>query len=203
MRHVRNQKGMALVMALVLAAVTLAFTAALLYMITQGTRMSGLEKRYTTALGAAKGGVEIATKIIDYDGNDPAALTANPSTSACVTSKLNNATASWAGCSGSSTSLDATQNPDFTLTLGTAPDVYAVSVKIVDTVAGNSPPVPGGSGGGASGGMVDTAGVVEGGASGGGVIRPMHVPFIYTVLVHSQRQNNPEEVADLTFVYAH
>ena len=51
----KSRNGIALITTLVLALIALAFTGAMLYMLTSGTRMSGVERRYTTALEAAKG----------------------------------------------------------------------------------------------------------------------------------------------------
>jgi len=51
----KSRKGIAFITTLILALIALAFTGAMLYMLTSGTRMSGAERRYTTALEAAKG----------------------------------------------------------------------------------------------------------------------------------------------------
>ncbi len=53
-----NEKGMALITTLVLGLIALVFIGALLYILTTGTRISGTEKRYSTALEAAKGGAQ-------------------------------------------------------------------------------------------------------------------------------------------------
>lgn len=54
-----NEKGIALLTTLILGLVALAFIGALLYFLTSGTRFSGTEKRYYTALEAAKGGADL------------------------------------------------------------------------------------------------------------------------------------------------
>ncbi len=59
-----NERGFALVMALILSVVVLATVSALLYLIIQGTSMSGYQKRYETSLESAKGGVDFVTKAI-------------------------------------------------------------------------------------------------------------------------------------------
>jgi hypothetical protein len=46
----RSEKGIVLVVVLVLSAVALALMTAMIYMITIGTQISGLQKRYKTAL---------------------------------------------------------------------------------------------------------------------------------------------------------
>jgi hypothetical protein len=60
-----NEKGIALVMVLVLSAIALAIMAGLIYMVTSGTQISGMEKRYKTALEAAKGGTDVAHQVIN------------------------------------------------------------------------------------------------------------------------------------------
>ena len=50
-----NEKGVALIVTLVLGFAALAFIAGLFYMLNTGTEVSGTEKRYYTALAAAKG----------------------------------------------------------------------------------------------------------------------------------------------------
>ncbi len=202
MRYLRNNRGIALVMALILAAVSLAFASALLYMSARGTKMSGLTKRYKTSLGASKGGVEIASDIINKGGLDASGLATIPN-STCLDEKLYNNTGQWVSstnCAAGADSEDPTTLPDITLSVGTAPNQYNIFIKIIDTVKGNSPPVAGGSGT-----VIDTKGVVESGAggAGSGTITPPHMPFLYTVVAYSQNATNADENAWITFVYAH
>ncbi|UCG78220.1 MAG: hypothetical protein JSV21_11830 [Nitrospirota bacterium] len=203
MRYIKNEKGIALAMALILAAITLAFSSSLIYIATQSTKISGLQKRYKTALGAAKGGVDLSTKTIEYAGIDPSGLAVigDPS---CLDVKLNNKTVDWTAggfCAGNQITTDVKSSPDITFTLGAAPNpVYNVSVKVIETIPGNSPPVTGGTGGGQGG--IDTQAVVEGG-TGSGKIEPMHVPFLYTVEVYTVNSANTDEVSQVTYLYAH
>ncbi len=201
---------MALVMSLILAVISLAFASSLLYLGVQGTRMSGLEKRYRTAIGAAKGAVEHSTKVIDYNGNDPAAMAtfddAGIRSQGCFIEKLNSETVNWPAqticstLSGDQLTSDVTVAPDMMLALGASPHQYMVSVKVIETIPGNSPPVTGGTGGGQGG--IDTKAVVEGG-SGSGIIKPMHMPYLYIVEVQSVNTDNADEVAHITYLYEH
>jgi hypothetical protein len=50
-----SREGMAFITVLVLAAIALAFTAVMLYLITSGTKITGIETRYTSSLEVAKG----------------------------------------------------------------------------------------------------------------------------------------------------
>jgi len=63
----KSEKGIALLTTLILGLVALTFIGALLYMLSTGTKMSGIEKRYTTALDAAKGGAELVITKIEND----------------------------------------------------------------------------------------------------------------------------------------
>ena len=64
----KNEKGIALVMVLILALISLALVSALLYMMTQGTTMSGGQKFYRTAEEASYGGMELAMGYISGRG---------------------------------------------------------------------------------------------------------------------------------------
>ena len=71
MNILKNERGIALVLVLVLSVIVLAITAGLIYMVTQGTRFSGMQKRYKTALEANIGGVEAIEHIIILRGESP------------------------------------------------------------------------------------------------------------------------------------
>lgn len=64
MNILKNERGIALVMVLVLSVIVLAITAGLIYTVTQGTRFSGVQRMYKTALDANIGGVEIFEHMI-------------------------------------------------------------------------------------------------------------------------------------------
>jgi len=225
MRYARNEEGMALVMSLILAVITLAFSAALIYMVTQGTRMSGLEKRYATALDAAKGGVEVILGAIN-DGGYVADSNITVENFDCLNEKLNKKTEYWnkdyttdppgdlAYCTlPNATWTNAKEEPDITFSLGSGKDQYNLYLKIIDTVKGNSGPVyGGGTGGGSSGGMgkgfLNVSAVVgsprAGGSSSG--ITTMHIPYLYAIEVWSERvtaSSETDSASKLTLLYAH
>jgi Flp pilus assembly pilin Flp len=60
----RNEKGIALVTVLILALIALALISTLIFMVTQGTKVSGFYKRYATSLDAGYGGAEIITSLV-------------------------------------------------------------------------------------------------------------------------------------------
>lgn len=67
MKIFRNEKGIALVTSLMITLISLTIILALLYMVTRGVQVSGMQKRYRTVLDAAYGGANIMTKdIIPY-----------------------------------------------------------------------------------------------------------------------------------------
>lgn len=203
-RHGNNNRGVALVTALLMMVISLAIILAALYMITRGTTVSNLTRQYHSEHDAAYGGADFVTKelipkvmsglnfatIGNYNG-----LVNYPVASGCFANKLRLATVSW-GCSDNGLNLDPANggNPDIQLTLaGTASSSsFNVLVKIVDTVPGNS------STSGTTG--LNSASAVAGGASGE-AITPMHIPYSYRVEVQAQRTANPLERANLTGVY--
>ena len=71
-RQRKSEKGVVLVLVLILCAVSLAIITALMYMITTGTQMSGMQKRYRTALEAGLAASDIITQIIAQQGDKTA-----------------------------------------------------------------------------------------------------------------------------------
>jgi len=63
-----SERGVALIMVLVLSAIGLIVMTTVLYVIMMGTQLSGSEKRYRTAHEAALGGIDVVRKIIQDQG---------------------------------------------------------------------------------------------------------------------------------------
>jgi hypothetical protein len=200
-----TEKGIALVMVLILAAISLAIMAALIYMITVSTQVSGIQKRYRTALEAGKGGAFVAFQTIGAGGNPNLGLTnfSMPSTDVsgtnCFTAKLNNATADWpkdgSGNDICDTSFNIDPNSsssyDWSFQLGTMP-AYNVYAKIVDTVNGNSSRSVD-----ASETLIKT-GVVNANA---GEVPVKSYPYLYTIEVQAVNSSNTAEKADYSVLY--
>lgn len=70
MKIIKNEKGVALLMVLLIATITLAVTTTMLYMLVQSTRYSGLSKRYSEATEAAQAAVDVYTNFIAYADTD-------------------------------------------------------------------------------------------------------------------------------------
>ncbi|MCX5809629.1 MAG: hypothetical protein NTX36_09715 [Proteobacteria bacterium] len=202
-----REKGMALLVVLAIIVITSGLAVTVLYFITKQTEVSGLQKRYQTAKEASLGAVEVFTKeVIPGTISGTTSLSAKVGTfnsistasatvvapSACAFSsdKLKKSTANWGSDCSSAPVSTASADLKFTLksASGQPFDAY---VKIVDTVIGNT------SAGGVS---------LEGGGSGdagSGIISVQHFPYMYTIEVLGQRQQNPSERAYFEVLYAY
>jgi hypothetical protein len=200
-------------MILILAAIALLIMAGLLFMITSSTQISGMQKRYKTALEAGKGGAEITYQFIALRGSD-----ADNTTFKTLLSSINPQITTPGGCSGNDmfsvphTGLEAKLNApttnwssgcdktmsinpaiatsyDFKYELGSVGyPTYTVYAKIVDTVEGNSAPDKGLGG----------KGVVT---SGSGEVPVASMPYLYTMEVDAQNKDNPSERSKLSILY--
>lgn len=188
-----NEKGIALAMVLILAAIGLAVMAGLLYMLTIGTQISGMQKRYRTAAAAGIGGIDITYQVIAARGNPTIPgidFLINPNIGTCLDTKLNSPTDSWGACN-SSVAIDPAgnnQSYDMTFTLPGAGTNYTVYSKIVDTVEGNS----GGDIGLTKGGVVNT---------NSGEVSLVSIPYLYTLELDVQNASNPAERAKFSVLY--
>ncbi|MGE5190095.1 MAG: hypothetical protein ACM3NF_08575 [Gemmatimonadota bacterium] len=185
MRRTGGDSGIALVVVMLLAAVALAISGGLMYMLARSGYLSGMQKQYKTALEAGVGGTDVAFQVIASGGTLSASaigLTYDP---ANVATKLQNRTADWGGLDSTMT-INALDNAtyDMTVDLGN----YRVYSKIVDTVPGNSAANLG----------LQNKGVASG---GGGEIVVMSTPYLYTIEVLAQRRSNPSERAKLSVLY--
>jgi len=184
MKILRNENGFAMVFVLILAAISLAMTLAMLLMVSRGSFLSGQQMRYRTAAEASRGGAEIMFQLISNRGNIDNALYAMPNPTG-VQTKLSGAFGTWGGLDNSFTiDPNTPATYDMLIDLG----AYRVYSKIVDTVDGNS---------GADEGLLKTA-VVN---SGSGEVTVVSVPYLYTIEVLSQATANPTERSKLSVLY--
>ena len=183
MKYLRNEKGFAMVFVLILAAISLAMTLAMLIMVSRGSYVSGQQKRFRTAVEAGRGGMEAMFQLISNRGNVDALYTMP--NQAAVQTKLAGPIGTWGGLDNSSTINPAVATSyDMTIDLG----AYRVYTKIVDTVDGNS---------GADEGLIKTA-VVN---AGSGEVTVVSVPYLYTIEVLSQSTTNATERSKLSILY--
>ena len=214
----RSEKGLALVTVLILSLITLAIISTLIYMVIQGTRVSGSFKRYGTAREAAVGGSELGADFINDRGTmvipglvnlpnfcdcgDPDDPNDNLYSGApsCLCDKLCDtaivypgAALNWVHCGVDDITLDPTTNPDIQFTLpGVGGINYQVSVKIVDTIRGNS----------------DLSGESLGGtavsSSTSGIISAPPLPYLHRVEINSEATGgNLFERSRLSGLYAY
>lgn len=199
-KNIRGEKGIALVMVLILSMIALGIMAGLVYMLTSGTQSSGLQKAYRTAQESGKGGADVTYLYLAARGNPGLAgiTLTETSSSTCLAAKLNSpaTAANWASCSGGvfATASSPVINPlltntyDMRFTLGGAPyPTYTVYAKIVNTVEGNS--------GGDFG--LTKSGV----ASSTGEVAVVSIPYIYTLEVDSENAVNRNERAKYSILY--
>lgn len=197
-RHIRNEKGVALMMVLLIATVGLSVTATMLYMIIVSTQSSGMHKRFATALEAGVGGEAVIKSFISTGGtldSDPKyvkfadAISLDvPLTSSCIADKLNLATESWNNACDKGRVIDVKDNAtyDLVFTLGS----FEIYTKIIHTTAGNT--ATGVSAGGKSSSLVGggVTHVVASGATGTGTgnIATAAVPYIYTIVAEARNK---------------
>ena len=206
MKHLKDNSGIALITSLMFTLISLTIVMALLYMVTQSTRVSGANKRYKTALEASYGGSELFTKDIlpyllqKYDSaNIKSDITGEFSTVGltipanvsilCLQSKLTLPSDKWpAGCSNSSSPK---QNPDMTFNLlSTTANPYTIYSKIVETALGNTD---------LSGLQLEGAGVAE--ATPG--ITPQHFPYMYRLELQGEQTVASSAQANIEVLYAY
>jgi hypothetical protein len=218
-----NEKGIALVLVLVLALISLAIVSAMLFMATQGTVISGAQRFYSTAEEASVGAGELTTEYLANRGiftllgvgfnsgcncGDPQVTTDNIDNNlatparTCRCDKLCNARNDWAAsgvaysCDDNTTVANLQVDPDPTIN----PDfsfnlgAFTVSTKIVDTVSGNSD-LGGIAASGELGGTAVSAGTA-------GVVTPPHSPYLYRMEVQAEATANPRELSRISVLYA-
>jgi hypothetical protein len=205
MRILNNKKGATLVVVLILAAVALVISAGLLYMVIEGTKVSGGAKKYATACEAAIGGAGPVYELINNRADPGLPLpgwTVNGGLGAgsrlfdSATGKLYVPPTLWLATSDSSITIDGA-NPatfDVSFRLG----AYAVYAKISSTVQGNS-----GEGAGVgpwhSGGSINSR--LGGGGGGSSNIVVQSFPYLYSIEILSQNAANPVERCKLSILY--
>ena len=222
MRLLRDERGIALVMVLILALIGLMIVSALMFMATSGTIGSGAFRAYRTAEEASYGGAEIAAEYAVNRGalplfglplgcncGDPLVATDNTDLDAgnartCRCDKLCNATADWA-FGGEAWSCD--ENAGVAgLQINLTPDAatddfpmtlgnFIVSAKIVDTVVGNSD-----MGGIVASGELGGSGVV---AATTGMVSPPSRPYLYRMEIDARSTINPREHSRISMLYAY
>jgi hypothetical protein len=202
-KYIHNEKGVALVISLLMVFVSLAIIVGVLMMLNQGQKVSSLTRQYATAREAAYGGaeftaLEIIRKEIDDAGGTAAAsaawaksgtyggLVSHSVAENCFYAKLTTSTALWPAACGdtSTTNLDVTSDFSVTLSGTQSKAPFTVFVKIVDTRRGNT----------------SLSSVVLERDPTNSINERQHLPYIYRIEYLTQRTTNPDERAVLSGV---
>lgn len=189
-------------MVMMIAAIALSVMATLLYIIGVSSKMTGMEKRYETALEAGEGSEAVVAELIGSRAivNTSAVITGidyafnntgpTPLSAGCSQAKMLFDTSDWAasGCTASNMSaIVNTTSYDFRFTLGASPQTFTVYAKITDTVEGNS--------------AGDIGLVKEGVVTSSPEVPVPSRPYIYSIEVSSVNDNNRNEQARVSILY--
>jgi hypothetical protein len=220
MSILNNNKGIALVTALMFTLISLGITMALLYMVLQGTKMSAANKNYKTSLEASFGAVEVittdflpklfnnyttTTAISTFAGNYSNIDMALPSLN-CFAEKTKKPTSQWDAtlCSNDNKAASPLVSPDISMILKASndPTGYKIFTKITDTKCGGDPSADELCSNSDVSGVdfLDSGGGVTG---AGGKVTPQHKPAYYKIEVQGERASNPREKAQLSVLYAY
>ena len=218
---ITSQRGIALIMVIVLSAIALAIMAALLYMVMSRSQISGLQKRYKTSYEAGMGGASLTYEYIDLRG-DAASDSSFDTTlnskginfvvgssfittpSGCQTKTTDTSCGPLGNYTGLATKLylptKCWLNCDLSQTIDpSTSSTYDFAFQLPGQYTNYN----------VYGKITDT---VLGNSSGGedlsvyGVVEPrtpkrQPIPYLYTIEVDSQNQSNPTERAKLSILY--
>jgi hypothetical protein len=207
-----TERGVVLVVVIILSAVVLLIMTTLIYMVTTGTQVSGLQKRYKTALEAGAGGSDVFYQLIALRGQeadtnafkanlDSFNLNTDLTTPGACTGVLSGATytglqaklltpsTSWGVNCDSSISIDPNTpaSYDMKIELGTTTK-YSVYAKIVATTEGNT---------GGDIGLLNK-GVVS---ANTGEVAVMPISYDYAIEAVAVNSSRADERAKLSILY--
>ncbi len=202
MKLFRSQDGVALMMTLIVSAIALSVMASLMYIMVSGTRISGLNKRFTTALEAGRGGQAVVLEYVgtrgrpDADFMNAISFDSSGTSDTCLDDKLNKATVDWDATCDAILTINTGDSDTYDFKFELA--AYTIYSKIVNTIEVNT------SAGGKAQKWV-TTGVVTaggGGAGGGGTIEVVPVPYLYTIELDARKGTRADaEKAKLSVLY--
>ncbi len=215
----KNEKGIALITALLFTLLSLGIVMMLLYIITQGTKITGAQKRYSTALEASYGASELLSKDIlpsifrTYTtatsiATVPALFAGVSLTipdSSCLLEKTQNPTSLWdsAVCSPPTKTNLPNVSADMTFNLKALndPTGYRVYAKIIDTRCGGDVTIAGQTCSNSDSSGIDYLDGAEGVTGGGGIVGTPHKPAYYKIEIQGERASNPKEKSKLSLLY--
>jgi len=225
-----NEKGIALVMVLILAMISLAIVSAMLFMATQGTVISGAQRFYSTAEEASIGAAELSTLYLSSSGiftlagvtfsnrcncndpmneNDNIDLNVIPNARTCRCDKLCNSKDDWVASADDWSCDENTSVAGLQVDLNPKknPDFSFTLPGSAFTVYTKIVDTVRGN---TDQGSIVTSGELGGSAvssGAGGVITPPHSPYLYRMEVQAQRSDDdpdyPRELSRISVLYAH
>ncbi len=191
---VNNERGMALISALILGTLGMLMVASLLIMVNTGTWLSGSQKVYQMALDSAYGGMDFFVKEIIQRGVGGTGLSTMGNYGGLLTPSITDANfkkkLTTTGKIGVGSFPGDTVDVTVTLAFPSGTNID-VATNIVSTSRGNS---------GTSSNVLQGGGVVN---NNSGTITPQHIPYLYQVNTLGQNATNARENASLSSIYAY
>jgi len=190
-----SERGVALVMALILGLIGMLMIASLLYMAGTGIWTSGSKKRYQTALEASHGGMNFFVKELLQRGLGGDTLSGMGTYGGILAPVVTDAnfTAKLTTTGDISDGAYPADTEDAALTLAFAaptPNII-VNTAILSTSRGNS---------GTSSNVLVGGGVVS---NSSGTVIPQHIPYLFQVEIQGQGAGFSRERAKLSTIYAY
>ncbi|OGT99252.1 MAG: hypothetical protein A2X80_10260 [Geobacteraceae bacterium GWB2_52_12] len=196
-----NNKGVALLTALMMTVIMLSIILGVMYLINQSIKGSAARKTYNNVVEASYGGADlVAREIIPQLFDDVAVsrdtvetslelIEAKLSESPCLQNKLEKSPSDWGSAELCESDISPRINPDVTFELkGLDDQNFTVYSKIVDT----EPGVPYTDGNQLVGG-----GVAE--SSAGSTLKLDH--YVYRIEVSAERKARPAEKSNISVLY--
>ena len=202
--NIRNKKGIALIVALIVAFIILALGSMALYISMQSTKISGSFRQYRSSIEAAGGAFSETRRILGYIKSN-ASVSVLPSTlidnnTTCLHYKLSTPTTKWTDLSNNNCSdlsnvestniSDIVSFYDLKYSLGG----YTVYIKLVNTAKGNTSSS-------ISKGL--TSGGVTSNKQGTNVIHPPPIPFLYRMEIVAESTINTKDKAHISLLYGY
>jgi len=206
---IKNDKGIALIVAIVFAFIILALGSMALYISMQSTKISGSFKQYRSALDSAIGAFGETRKILGYiKTNSTISYPSNSldnKTTTCLRYKLNTPTSNWTDsglsgnqCRATTTTLAENVNTnniknyyDLKYSVGT----YIVYVEIVNAAKGNTSS--------SSTSKKLTAGGVTTSKRGVNIIHSPTIPSLFRIEIVAESTKNSKDEAHISVVYGY
>jgi hypothetical protein len=224
MSPVKNERGVALVTALMLTLISLGIIMALLHIVMQSTKMSAMSKFYKNSVEASYGGVEGVGKDIlphvfaNISSTSLAIMKTKYSnvsldflvSDACMKQKLTLPPGNWLACTAEQRSYGLSyvkSAPDLSFILKGLPGQpgYKVFSKIVDTTPGNTDAAAGKAAAemGQTFLIAGATGVAyDPGSGSGSAVAVKHIPYLFKFEVQGERETNAKERSNLSVLYA-